>query len=316
MRSWGFEDTMPNPTAVVCAYSSVGTAALEGLLAAGVDVLGLYTYPQGPDEHWFTPPAAVALGQGIPVHMAPAFNDDAVYDAIRALRPDFLFSFYFREMIQARVLDIPRLGAYNLHGSLLPKYRGRAPLNWVLVKGETETGISLHAMTPKPDDGHIVAQAHLPIAWDETALSLTDKAAGAGRELVRAAIPGLVDASIPRIDQKTLGPSTYFGGRKPADSRLAFSMSAQEAFNQIRAVADPWPNAFLETSAGIVKVAWALPSAEPCPPGMFKRTGEGVLLGFADGALRLHALRRGAHRSERPTEHVQWLGDLGLPGGG
>ena len=208
---------MSKPTAVVCAYSSVGTAALEGLVEAGVDVRALYTYPQGEDERWFTPPAAVAQAQGIPVRMAPVFNDDEVYEAIRAHRPDFLFSFYFREMIQGRFLEIPRLGAFNLHGSLLPKFRGRAPINWVLVKGETETGITLHAMTPKPDDGHIVAQARLPIAWDETALSLTDKAAGAGRDLVRDAIPGLVDGSVRRIDQKTLGPSTYFGGRKPAD---------------------------------------------------------------------------------------------------
>ena len=307
---------MSKPTAVVCAYSSVGTAALEGLLEAGVEIRGLYTYPQGADEQWFTPPATVAQARGIPVHLAPVFNDDAVYDAIQALRPDFLFSFYFREMIQGRFLEIPRLGAYNLHGSLLPKYRGRAPLNWVLVKGETETGITLHAMTPKPDDGHIVAQARLSIAWDETALSLTDKAAEAGRPLVRDAIPGLVDGSIRRIDQKTLGASTYFGGRKPADSRLDFSMSVQEVFNQIRAVADPWPNAFLETSTGTVKVAWALPSSEPCPPGQFRITREGVLLGFSDGALRLHALRRGTHRSERPSDHAQWLEELGLPGMG
>jgi methionyl-tRNA formyltransferase len=182
----------------------------------------------------------------------------------------------------------------------------------VLVKGETETGITLHAMTPKPDDGHILAQARLRIAWDETALSLTTKAADAGRSLMLAAVPGLVDGSIPRIDQKTLGPSTYFGGRKPADSRLDIAMTAGEAFNQIRAVADPWPNAFLETPSGTLKVAWALPSDEPCPPGRFRVTREGLLLGFADGALRLHALRRGAHRSERPSEHAQWLAEQGF----
>ena len=305
---------MPSPTAVVCAYSSVGTAALEGLLEAGVEVLALYTYAQAPDEHWFTPPAAVAQACGIPVHRAPAFNDDAVFEAIAAHRPDFLFSFYFREMIQARVLEVPHLGAYNLHGSLLPTYRGRAPLNWVLVKGEAETGVTLHAMTPKPDDGQIVAQARLPIAWDETALSLTEKAAAAGRDLVRAAVPGLVDGSIARIDQRTLGPSTYFGGRKPADSRLLPTMTVQEAFNQIRAVADPWPNAFLETPLGTVKVAWALPCAEPCPAGTFRLTREGVLLGFADGALRLHSLKFQGHRLERPTDQAEALRAIGFDG--
>ncbi len=303
---------MSKPTAVVCAYSSVGTAALEGLLEAGVDVRALYTYPQGVDELWFTPPAAVAATQGIPVHQAPAFNEDAVYAAILAHRPDFLFSFYFREMIHARVLEVPRLGAYNLHGSLLPRYRGRAPINWVLVKGEAETGITLHAMTSKPDDGVIVAQARLPIDWDETALSLTNKAATAGRELVRDAIPGLVDGSIRRIDQKTLGPSTYFGGRKPSDSRLDFAMTAAEAFNQIRAVADPWPNAYLETSSGIVKVAWALPSLEPCPPGRYRHSSEGILLGFSDGALRLHTLKARGLRVERPSDQAKALRELGL----
>jgi len=303
---------MSSPTAVVCAYSSVGTAALEGLLEAGVRVLALYTYAQGEDERWFTPPAAVAQACGIPVHRAPSFNDDGVFESIRAQNPDFLFSFYFREMIQARFLALPRLGAYNLHGSLLPRYRGRAPINWVLVKGETETGVTLHAMTPKPDDGDIVAQARMAIDWDETALSLTRKAADAGRALVCEAIPGLVDGTIRRINQRTLGPSTYFGGRKPADSRLDFSMTVQEAFNQIRAVADPWPNAFLETGLGSVKVAWALPSAATCPQGAFRSTPEGVLLGFSDGALSLRTLRREGERIERPREQAEILRSLGL----
>lgn len=300
-------------TAIVCAYAPVGRAALEGLLEAGVQVLGLYTYDQAPDEHWFEPPSALAERQGIPVHLEPAFNTDAVFARIQAQAPDLLLSFYFKEMIQARFLDLPRLGAYNLHGSLLPRYRGRAPINWALVHGETETGITLHAMTPKPDDGHIVGQTALPIAWDDTALSLTLACSDAGRELVRRTVPKLLDGSTMPIDQKTLGPSTYFGGRKPADSRLDFGMTLGEAFNQVRAVADPWPNAFLETGRGVLHLPWALPAAAPCPQGTFRPEPEGVLLGFRDGALRLHALRRQGIRSERPTDHAAWLAELGLP---
>ena len=306
----------PRPTAIVCAYSSVGTAALEGLLDAGVEVLALYTYPQAPDEAWFEAPAVLATRMGIPIRNEASFNTDEVFEAIRAMAPDFLFSFYFREMIQGRFLQLPRLGAYNLHGSLLPKFRGRAPLNWVLVKGETQAGVTLHAMTPKPDDGDIVGQAAFPIEWDDTALSLTARAAEAGKQLVRETLPRLLSGTAKRLSQKDLGPSTYFGGRKPADSRLDFAMSAQDAFNQIRAVADPWPNAFLQTNLGSVKVAWALPSPSPCPPGHFRREREGVLLGFSDGALRVHSLRRGDVRSERPTDHWEWLGQLGLPESG
>lgn len=301
------------PTAVVCAYSSVGTSALEGLLEAGIRVQALYTYPQAADEAWFEPPAALAERQGIPIRMEASFNTEEVYEAIRGLAPDFLFSFYFREMIQARFLELPRHGAFNLHGSLLPKYRGRAPLNWMLVHGESEAGVTLHAMTPKPDDGDIVGQAAFPIAWDETALSLTAKAAEAGKTLVNRVAPQLVAGTADRISQKTLGPSTYFGGRKPADSRLAFTMGVQEAFDHVRAVADPWPNAFLETDHGSLKLAWGLPSVAPCPQGHWRFDSEGILLGFAGGALRVHALRRGALRSERPSDHAAWLRELGIP---
>lgn len=300
-------------TAIVCAYSPVGREALAGLLEAGIEVLALYTYPQTPDEAWFEAPATLAEAHGIPVQMETAFNADHVFKAIQGAKPDLLLSFYFREMIQARFLEIPRLGAYNLHGSLLPSYRGRAPINWVLVKGESETGVTLHAMTPKPDDGEILGQIRIPIDWDDTALSLTLKAARAGRELVRTSIPRIADGSVSRVPQKQLGFSTYFGGRKPQDSRLDFGMSAQEAFNQVRAVADPWPNAFLETAKGQLKVAWALPCAAPCPAGHFRSTREGILLGFAEGSLRVVALRQGESRSERPTEHAEWLRALDIP---
>lgn len=300
-------------TAVVCAYSPVGRAALDGVIQAGIGVKALFTYPQAPDERWFEAPAALAEKHGIPVFMEPAFNTDGVFERIRAMDPDLLFSFYFREMIQARFLELPRLGAYNLHGSLLPKFRGRAPINWVLVKGETETGVTLHAMTPKPDDGTIIGQTKLPIAWDDTALSLTMRSAEAGRALVRDLAPRLVDGTAPRIDQRTLGPSTYFGGRKPEDSRLEFTMTVQEAFNQIRAVADPWPNAFLRTERGEVRIAWGLPSEAPCPGGSFRETAEGVLLGFADGALRIATLRKDGLLSESAAEHAAWLRELRVP---
>ena len=168
-------------------------------------------------------------------------------------------------------------------------------------------------MTPKPDDGDIVGQAELPIEWDETALSLTLKAAAAGRKLVRSTVPRLADGTAPRISQRTLGPSTYFGGRKPEDGLLDLAGPVRDAFNLIRAVADPWPNAFVRTAAGMVKVAWALPSADSCPAGRYRETPEGVLLGFADGCLRLHALRREDCRSERPTDHSRWFEELGLP---
>jgi methionyl-tRNA formyltransferase len=252
---------------------------------------------------------------GMPVMMEPDFNAKRVEAHIRGLAPDFLFSFYFREMIGPEILQIPKSGAYNLHGSLLPKYRGRAPINWVLVRGETITGITLHAMTPKPDDGNIFAQKEIPIEWDETALSLTQKTADAGCQLLLEALPLLIQGKIAGIPQSQLGKSSYFGGRKPEDSRLSEQMTAQEAFNQIRAVADPWPNAFIEGTQnphGAVKIPWALPCDGHCPPGRFKRTGDGILIGFADGPLKLVTLKKGAESSNDTEVQAQWLEEVGV----
>ena len=299
-------------TAVVCAYSLVGRKAMEALCDCGVDVLALYTYDQPDEDKWFEAPEQYAKSKSVPVFKEPDFNAAAVQAHIKGLAPDFLFSFYFREMIKGETLQIPRLGAFNLHGSLLPKYRGRAPINWVLVKGETKTGVTLHAMTPKPDDGDIFGQREIPIAWDETALGLTKKAAQAGFELLLETVPKLIDGSAVGVPQKTLGGSSYFGGRKPADSRLHTDMTAQEAFNQIRAVADPWPNAFLEGNGGLVKVPWATPSASKCPLGCFRRTGEGLLLGFKDAPLLVATLKNGAEASDDPETQAKWLKAIGI----
>jgi methionyl-tRNA formyltransferase len=299
-------------TAVVCAYSLVGRRALEALVGCGIEVPALYTYAQPDEDKWFEAPAEYAGRVGVPVIMEPDFNAKKVEGHIRELAPDFLFSFYFREMIGAETLQIPKKGAYNLHGSLLPKYRGRAPINWVLVRGETITGITLHAMTPKPDDGNIFAQKEIPIEWDETALSLTQKSADAGHMLLLETLPLLIEGKIAGIPQGQLGKSSYFGGRKPEDSRLSEQMTAREAFNQIRAVADPWPNAFIEGANGKIKIPWALPCDGHCPPGRFKRTGDGILLGFADGPLRLATLKKGAEASNDRDVQAQWLKGVGV----
>jgi methionyl-tRNA formyltransferase len=298
--------------AVVCAYSLVGRKALEALTDCGIEVTALYTYNQPDEDKWFEAPAEYANRLGIPVIIEPNFNATTVESQIRKLSPDFLFSFYFREMIGAEILQIPKLGSYNLHGSLLPKYRGRAPINWVLVHGETATGITLHAMTPKPDDGDIFAQKEILIDWDETALSLTQKTAEIGHQLLREALPLLVNGKIAGTPQSTLGKPSYFGGRKPGDSRLSKQMTTQEAFNQIRAVADPWPNAFIEDTGGSVKIPWALPCDGHCAPGRFKQASGEILLGFADGPLRLVTLKKGTESSNDPNVQARWLEGIGV----
>jgi methionyl-tRNA formyltransferase len=115
-----------------------------------------------------------------------------VVEQIRALRPDFFFSFYYREMLKKDLLDIPQRGALNMHGSLLPKYRGRVPVNWAIIHGETETGATLHYMTEKPDNGDIVAQQAVPILPNDTAFEVFQKVTVAAEMALNGVLPALL----------------------------------------------------------------------------------------------------------------------------
>ncbi|HYR01604.1 MAG TPA: formyltransferase family protein, partial [Casimicrobiaceae bacterium] len=140
------------PRAAVFAYHNVGVRCLEVLLAHGVDVPLVVTHVDDPrEERWFASVAAAAAEREIPVITPDDPNAADVVARIGALAPDFVFSFYYRRMLGAQLLAIPRRGALNVHGSLLPKYRGRAPVNWAVLAGERETGATLHYMAAKPD---------------------------------------------------------------------------------------------------------------------------------------------------------------------
>src|SRR3972149_7078885 len=157
-------------SAVVFAYHSVGVRCLSVLLAQGVRVVLVVTHRNNPRETiWFDSVEKLARARGLPVIMPENANDPAVVAQIRALAPDFLFSFYYRNMLGAEMLALPRRGAYNMHGSLLPKYRGRAPVNWAVIMGERETGATLHQMVEKPDAGGIVDQEAVSIGPEDEA---------------------------------------------------------------------------------------------------------------------------------------------------
>ncbi len=302
------------PTALVCAYSSLGTVALQSVLDAGITVKALFTYEPTPEDHWFTPPEVLARANGIPIFKVSDFNSEDNFQRCQELQPDLLFSFYFRDMIQDRFLTLPKLGAYNLHGSLLPRYRGRAPINWVLAHGESETGLSLHCMTEKPDDGDVVAQSKISSAWDETPLSLTHKMSEVAPHLLRSVLPLIAAGQPPRQRQSELGPSSYFGRRRPEDSELRFEMTTRQAFNEIRAVAEPWPTAYLKGKGHTLYVPWAIPSDDACPVGHYRLHEQACLLGFQEGALALHRVRLNQEKtSVDPLKHAAWLDLLGIP---
>ncbi len=157
------------PRIAVFAYSEVGSACLDDLIKEGANVVVVYTHEDDPGEEiWFRSVKETALNNSIEVR-TPSKIDSMETDHLRQIGPELIFSFYYRAMIPKEVLDIPRLGAYNIHGALLPKYRGRACVNWAVINGEKETGATLHVMTEFADRGDIIAQKVCPDKFEDTA---------------------------------------------------------------------------------------------------------------------------------------------------
>jgi methionyl-tRNA formyltransferase len=256
-------------SAVVFAYSEVGARCLGALFEADVAIPLVVTHEDDPNEQrWFASVAEVARGAGSRVVTPADPADPALVRELGALRPDFVFSFYYRRMLPAAVLASARRAALNMHGSLLPKYRGRAPVNWAVLNGETETGASLHLMVAKPDAGPLIDQERVPIGPDDTAFEVAQRIADAAVTVLRRSLPALI-AGTAVARPLDLAAGAYFGGRKPADGEFSWDWPAARIHNLVRAVAPPFPGAFARLGEVVLRVhaTRRLPAAPPPAPG-------------------------------------------------
>jgi methionyl-tRNA formyltransferase len=230
--------------AVVFAYHDVGVRCLKVLLSAGIEVPLVVTTQDDPNEtQWFASAAVTAAEYGLPLITPSDVNTPELERTVAQLRPDFVFSFYFRSMIGAPLLNTARLGALNIHGSFLPGYRGRAPVNWAILHGEPQTGATLHYMTDRADAGDIVDQLAVPILQDDEARDVFNKVTFAAELILARSLPGLINGTAPRVPQR-LEAGKYFGRRRPEDGRIDWTRTAPEIHNLVRAVAPPFPGAF------------------------------------------------------------------------
>lgn len=236
------------PTAVVFAYHDVGVRCLKTLLSLGVEVPLVVTVQDDPRElKWFASVAATAAHYGLRVIAPSHASAPDLARTVGQLRPDFIFSFYYRSLLPAALLAMARHGALNMHGSLLPKYRGRAPINWAILNGERETGVTLHYMVERADAGDIVDQLAVPILEDDNAREVFNKVTVAAEIVLARSLPQLLDGTAPRRPQD-LSLGTYYGRRRPEDGRIDWSQGAAAVHNLVRAVAPPFPGAFAEIS--------------------------------------------------------------------
>jgi methionyl-tRNA formyltransferase len=241
--------------ALVFAYHNVGVGCIKALLDAGIQIELVVTHADDPHENiWFGSVAALCQERGIPYVQPEASGLLELLPRFQKIAPDYIFSFYYRYMIASEILATAGIAALNMHGSLLPKYRGRAPVNWAILHGETETGASLHIMEAKPDAGDIVGQVAVPIDPDEDATAVFAKVSNAAIEVMRAALPELLQGRVPRTPN-VLANGSYFGGRKPEDGRIQWSQDALQVHNLIRAVAPPYPGAFTDWQGSQMVIA-------------------------------------------------------------
>jgi len=297
--------------AVVFAYSEVGVRCVRELLTQGIKIPLLFSHADDPKEtQWFGSVQQLAESNGLKVVTPDSPNTAEWIAQGTELKPDFVFSFYYRYMLDKAWVELPRLGALNMHGSLLPKYRGRAPVHWAIIRGETVTGASLHYMVEKPDAGALVDQEAVPILENDTALEVSIKVADAAQTVLRRALPRLL-AGTATPQPLDLKKGSYFGRRTPEDGRIDWRCGARAIHDLVRAVAPPYPGAFCEIGETRITLARTR-LVDECPHGapvqqglfaagdaLFARAGDGrclaVLAAQCDGrvltaaALRLRA---------------------------
>ena len=278
---------MTPPRILFFGYSEVGHACLELLLERGDHVIGLVTHEDAPDETiWFKTPALAARQHGIPVHTPQSVNTPEWIEKIAAMQPDLILSVYYRHMIGPAILAIPALGAFNMHGSLLPKFRGRAPINWAVLHGAPRIGMTLHRMVRRADAGAIVDQQGVDLSPQDTAEQAFRKVLPCARTVLARQIDHLLAGTATETPQDE-SEATYFGGRQPEDGRIDWSRPSLEIFNLIRAVTAPYPGAFSEFGGARLMVWWAQPApGQAGPPGTLLSL-DPLVVATGDGALAL-----------------------------
>ena len=254
---------MAQPRVLFFGYSEVGYAALELLLARGVDVVGVFTHVEDPNEAaWFRSVPGLATTRGLPVFTPESLKDPIWEEHIRHLRPDLILSMYYRNMLPLRLLDLAPLGAYNMHGSFLPRYRGRAPLNWAIIHGEDHTGVSLHVMVKEADAGDVIDQEKVSIGPDEAVGIVIPRVRDAAVRVLGRQLDALLAGQAPRTPQNH-ALATYFGKRTADDGRLDWSRPAREVYNFVRALSHPFPGAFTDVIQGDLTTLMTVWSGHP-----------------------------------------------------
>ena len=270
------------------------TGTLQGLIDAGVNLVGVYSQPDRPKGRGkkLTPPPVkeLALKYDIPVYQPQKLRDPEAVAELQQLAPDLVVVVAYGQILPQSVLDIPKFGCINVHASLLPKYRGAAPINKAIIDGETVTGITTMLMDAGLDTGDMLVRKSLEIAPDETAGELHDRLAILGRETMEETLQQVLDGTL-KPEKQNDDETSYAPMMKKEDGLIDWSLPAQEVHDRIRGLA-PWPGAYTSLDGETLKVSRTEVVEGSGKPGTVQSVDEdGVDIACGDGVVRLGALQ-------------------------
>lgn len=271
-------------------------ATLEGLIAAGLELVGVYTQPDRPSgrgKQLSAPPVKqLAEAHGIPVYQPLKLRLPEVVAELKALAPDLIVVVAYGQILPKSVLDIPRYGCINVHASLLPKYRGAAPINQAIIDGETETGVTTMYMDVGLDTGAMLVRRTTPIGPFETAGEVHDRLALLGRDAMDETLTRLCAGTLVGETQDDTS-SCYAPMLKKEQGLIDWNRPAREIHNRVRGL-DPWPGAYTQLAGEPLKLARTRPEAEPhaLPPGtVLGADRDGVRVACGEGTLTIGELQ-------------------------
>ncbi len=281
--------------------AELAVASLRALAGSKeYQVVAVVTQPDRPQGRKLqlqpSPVKAAALELGLTVLQPEKLRAEASQQALRELAPDLIVVAAYGQILPQSILDLPRYGCLNVHTSLLPRHRGAAPIQWAILNGDAETGVTLMLMDAGLDTGPMLRQRSTVIVPEDTAITLHDRLARLGAELLKEVIPLWVGKTLQPTPQPATGV-TYARKIEKQDGALVWHLPAIELWNRVRGLV-PWPGAFFARGVGeqatILKVWEASPEpAESGSPGDVLESGpNGVLVRCGSGALRLKLLQR------------------------
>ena len=281
--------------------SPFAVPSLKILLAKGENIVGVFTQPDKPQGRGLkikiSPIKGEALENYLPLFQPVKINRDESVEIIKSLSPDLIVVAAFGQIISQRILDIPRFGSINVHASLLPKYRGAAPINWVIIQGEKETGVTTMLMDKGLDTGNILLQRKLEIFPEENAGELHDRLAFLGAEVLRETVARLKQGGVTPCKQEE-SEASYAPPLEKEDGVIDWEKPAEKIYNHIRGM-NPWPGAFTYLEGKILKVFQAKHVIQDFPhePGkVVKTSDEGILVETGEGHILLTEIQLENHK--------------------